>query len=483
MANAPDPNRVPVGINSQEEFEEFVKCKMDPLYFLDNYAYTLNPIKGKVPFKLYDFQKRCINDFRDYVFNIILKPRQMGLSWLTAGYVLWLAIFHSEKNILMISIKENAAKRLLDKVKYIYANLPNFLKPGYDEWVKTSIVFKNGSRIDSIPTSEDAGRSESVSLLVIDEAAFVRWIDEIWAAAFPTLSTGGQAILLSTANGMGNFFHQTWAKALKTYNDFHAILLHWRDHPDRDDKWYLKQLRNLGKRRCAQEVDCDFLQSGSPVFEMAKVRDLEESLIDVPNKILRTDYNDSLLIYHEPEFDGDYVIGADVASGGGEDYSTFYVYDRINKRICAQFKQRLPVDRYAAILNKIGLEYNTALLAVESNNHGLAVLVQLNLTHKYPNLFCRYDLIDNEPTQKLGWETNVKTKAVVIAGLDKAIRDDELTGFTSEFLQECYTYAYEPNGATNALDGYHDDLIMALAITLEASKSRAKILDLPMLFL
>ncbi len=473
-----DFNKNPKGIQTKEEWEEYLRCKLDPVYFLDTYGFTLNPVKGKVRFRLYPFQKRAMQDFLDYVFNICLKPRQMGMSWLVGGYVLWLAIFHTDKNILMISIKENAAKRLLDKVKYIYINLPDFLKCGYDEWIKTTIVFKTGSRIDSVPTSEEAGRSEACSLLVVDEAAFVRWIDEIWAAAFPTLSTGGQAILLSTANGVGNFFHRTWTKAVKMLNDFHSIKLHWRDHPDRDDAWYRRQERNLGKRRTAQEVDCDFLKSGATVFDIVKLKDVEEELLVSPKPILEMRYNGSLQIFKHPEHGRAYCIGADVASGGGEDYSACYVMDIETKEIMAQYKEKLPVDRYAVVLHEVGIYFNNALLAVEDNNHGHAVLLKLR-EMLYPNLYYRYDYDKDKPTDKVGWYTSVATKPMIINDLEAALRLDQIPELTMEFVQEGYVYNYLPDGSTGALDGYNDDLVMAMAITLAATKYKAKKVDLP----
>jgi hypothetical protein len=466
---------------TSEEFQEFMKCKMSPAYFIDTYAYTLNPVKGRIKFKLYDFQHDVMKQFQEYVFNIILKPRQMGLSWLVAGYVLWLCIFHEDKNVLMISIKERAAKRLLDKVKYIYTYLPIYMKCGHSEYIQTAITFNTGSRVESIPTSEDAGRSEAVSLLVIDEAAFVRWIDEIWAAAFPTLSTGGQAILLSTANGMGNFFHKIWSQALKTVNDFNAIKLKWQDHPDRDAAWHHSQVRNLGKRRAAQEVDCDFLSSGTPVLDLAKLRDLEEEIMTYPKKYapVRTLKNDALKIYKEPKAGREYVIGADVATGSGEDSSACVVLDRIDGDIVATYRAQVPVDIYADILVEMGTMYNGALLGIESNSIGLATLIKVR-DSLYPNLFYRYNLEDGKQTQRMGWETTPKTKPVIIQGLEEAVRMDYLQNLTMDIIQEGYTFIWHPDNTASAASGYCDDMIMALAIAWELRKHQTTIWDLPL---
>ena len=148
---------------TQEQFAALRNCRRSPAYFLTTFGKITHPIRGKIPFTLYDFQGRVVSDFVKNLCNIVLKSRQMGISWLVSGFVLWLAMFFEEKNILMISIKKQAAKRLLDKVKYLYDNLPDWMRLAIIEDTQTCIKFSNGSRIESIPTSEDAGRSEGVS--------------------------------------------------------------------------------------------------------------------------------------------------------------------------------------------------------------------------------------------------------------------------------------------------------------------------------
>lgn len=123
------------------------------------------------------------------------------------------------------------------------------------------IEFDNGSFIESIPTSSEAGRSESLSLLVIDEAAIVRWASAIWAAAFPTLSTGGSAIINSTPYGMGNFYHSTWVDAIAGGNPFNAIRLYWQMHPERDQSWYDQMASALGPKELHKKsMETFFLQ-------------------------------------------------------------------------------------------------------------------------------------------------------------------------------------------------------------------------------
>ncbi len=189
-----------------EEFKEFTNAARDPFFF-SRFIYLIHPLRGKVRFNLYPFQKSVLWCFLTKRFNIILKFRQAGVTELISMYCLWLAMYHPYKNIVIVSIKERVAKKVLRKIKFMYRNLPDHLKvevdngKGDDLGTSTELSFSNGSLITSIPTTEEAGRSEAVSLLVVDEAAIVRWANQIWAAAYPTLSTGGAAIINSCVTG------------------------------------------------------------------------------------------------------------------------------------------------------------------------------------------------------------------------------------------------------------------------------------------
>lgn len=206
---------------TEEQFRIYRKCMVDP-YFFSQFVYIIHPVQGKIIFNLYEYQRAVLWEFLNKRFNIILKFRQAGLTELIAMYCLWLAMYHDNKNIQIISIKDRVAKKVLKRIKYMYKNLPEFLKTpvtttrGREIGTQTELEFMNGSSITSVPTTEEAGRSEAVSLLVIDEAAIVRWANQIWAAAFPTLSTGGSAILNSCVVGSTKIITKTGELKIKT---------------------------------------------------------------------------------------------------------------------------------------------------------------------------------------------------------------------------------------------------------------------------
>jgi hypothetical protein len=236
--------------------EQYQKCAADPVYFMRNYCFIQHPVKGKIKFNLYPFQEKSLSDLRDNRYNIILKSRQLGISTLSAGYALWAMLFNEDFNVLVIATTQEVAKNLVTKVQVMHDNLPSWLKGNMVANNKLSLKFKNGSQIKAISSASTGARSEALSLLIVDEAAFIRNIEEIWVASQATLSTGGGAIVLSTPNGIGNWFHQTWADAESGHNGFNTVRLRWDVHPERNQAWRDEQTLLLGEKGAAQECDC-----------------------------------------------------------------------------------------------------------------------------------------------------------------------------------------------------------------------------------
>lgn len=176
---------------------QFEKCATDEVYFMKKYCQIQHPTRGRIPFTLYDFQEDCIDDFKNYQYNIILKSRQLGLSTLIAGYALHKMTFKKDYKILVIATGKDTAINLINKVTVMYNNLPSWMKISATALNKMSLEFKNGSSIKAVSSKPERARSEALSLLIIDEAAFVYQAQEIWTAAQQTLATGGDCVILS----------------------------------------------------------------------------------------------------------------------------------------------------------------------------------------------------------------------------------------------------------------------------------------------
>lgn len=492
--------KVPQGLTS-EQVGILSKVVQD-VFFFAAFIYVIHPVRGRVHFNLYPYQKAVLYQFVLKRFNIVLKFRQAGITELISMYCLWLAMYHPNSKINIISIKDTTAKKVLKKIKFMYKNLPPFLQVPIingrsGEFGSSSMMeFANGSFIESIPTSSEAGRSESLTLLVIDEAAIVRWASQIWAAAFPTLSTGGSAIVNSTPMGMANFYHNTWVNALTGGNPFNAIRLYWRMHPERDDDWYEQMSSALGPRRTAQEIDGDFLSSGNTVFDMADIKAIEDCISDYP--IIKRRYNGQYLQFLEPEENKEYFIGADVATGRGSDYSSFTCMDKIGEEQ-AVYKGRMPVDKYAILLGDTGRLFNFATLAPESNDVGLAVTAALQ-NEGYPKLYYYQKMLKKKGNKRPemdkapGWLTTSSNRPVIIDGLEADIRNEVTTIKDPFFIHEAKTFIYDSLGRPVAMgkhknnsdsedgletDVYADDDIMGKAICNHIRKGKQNIIIQP----
>ena len=308
--------------------EEYKKCAVDPIHFMKKYCMIQHPVRGKIPFHLFPFQEKTLIEFASNRFNIVLKSRQTGISTLCAGFALWKMLFNGDFNVLVIATKQDVAKNLVTKVRVMHELLPSWLKGGSLEDNKLSLRLQNGSQIKAIASSPDAGRSEALSLLIFDEAAFIEDIDEIWVAAQSTLSTGGACIALSTPNGVGNWFHKTWLGAEDGTNPFSTIRLHWTVHPERDQKWRDEQQKLLGAKKAAQECDCDFVSSGDTVIDPELLMFYKETYCQDP--IEKTGFDGNLWRWEYPSANGSYMVVADVARGDGSDYSACHVIDILN---------------------------------------------------------------------------------------------------------------------------------------------------------
>ena len=454
---------------------EFSKCAKDPVHFMKKYCYIQHPHKGKIKFNLYPFQETTLESLREHDYSVILKSRQLGISTLSAGYSLWLMLFHNDKNILVIATKQEVAKNLVTKVRVMHDSLPGWLKGNCVEDNKLSLRFSNGSQIKAVSSSGDAGRSEALSLLIIDEAAFVDQIDEIWASAQQTLATGGGAIVLSTPNGTGNFFHKTWVGAEAGTNGFNPIKLHWTLHPDREQDWRDKQNQLLGEKMAAQECDCDFITSGYTVVDGTTLQWYLENQVREP--IEKRGFDGNYWLWEYPDYSKDYMIAADVARGDSTDYSTFHVIDVETLTQVAEYKGQLPTKDYGNMLVNAATEWNNALLVIENANVGWAA-IQPAVDRDYPNLFYssadlsvvdtgiqlkkRFDLKTKDKMVP-GFTTTSKTRPLIISKLDTYFREKACIVRSKRLIDELFVFVWKGSKA-QAQGGYNDDLVMAYSI-------------------
>ncbi len=452
--------------NKQRQIKEIIRCGKDPTYFFNKYVQIQHVTRGAIPFKTFDFQNKCVDDFRDHRFNIILKSRQLGLSTVTAAYALWLAAFYENKNILVIATKLAVAQNFIKKVKFAIQSLPKWLfLPEILSNNKQALEFSNGSVIKAIPTSEDAGRSEALSLLIVDEAAFVRNFDTIWTGLYPTLSTGGNTIVLSTPNGVGGQYYDLWMQAEANENEFNAIKLPWDMHPERDDDWFKVETKNMSPKQIAQELMCDFQASGETFLQSEDI-EFVRGWIKPPLEKWGPDMN--VWVWKYALSERQYIISADISRGDAADYSTFHVIDTTASEVVAEYRGKLPPDKFATLLAEAGRRYNNALIAPENNTYGYAAIMKL-VEMDYKNLYYalekdKYNSYYSSPEiGKIGFQTNAKSRGQILTKLEEVLRTRQIRVHSTRLYEELKTFVWK-NNKPQARKGMHDDLIMALAI-------------------
>jgi len=456
-------------LTKKEILKELMKSGKDPKYFINSYAKISHPLKGLIPFKTYDYQGDLIDDFNDYRFTIILKARQLGISTITAAYIAWLMMFHRDKNILVMATKFGTAANLVKKVKAIIKNLPSWIRisdVSIDN--RTSFVLSNGSEIKASSTSSDAGRSEALSLLVIDEAAHVDGLNDLWTGLYPTLSTGGRCIALSTPNGVGNWFHQAYIDSEARSNEFHPVKLMWDVHPERNKEWFENETRNMSKRQIAQELLCNFNASGETVIHSDDITRLFHMTIEPKH---RTGFDRNFWIWEEYEPKNTYLLSADVARGDGQDYSVLHVFKLETMEIIAEYQGKTPPDMFATVLAEAGREYGNCMIVVENNSVGFTVLDKL-IEMQYPNIYhsikSSHQYVEQHEAEQRtgtvpGFTTSSKTRPLVVAKFEEFVRNKLLTIYSKRLHNELATFVWN-NGKPEAMRSYNDDLIMACAI-------------------
>jgi hypothetical protein len=449
------------------------------VHFCSTYWHIRHPERGRILFELRDAQIDTARNWLEHRYTIVLKARQIGFSTLGAAFAFWLAFGYSDRHIIMLSRTERESIKLLQKSTYGYKMLPDWMKVRgpITSHNQTKMAFSNESAIESLPSGNDPARGESVFLVIIDEWAFLPNPDEAWASIEPIADVGGRVIGLSTANGEGNIFHTLWTGCKghgNGTNRFYGVFHPWWAG-DRSDDWYEAKKADLPPWQLAQEYPDNpeeaFLRSGRPVFDVDRLREMPTRepvrgfLQDLGRGIEFVDDGGPLRLWEPPKENGVYCLGVDVAQGFDYgDYSSVHVIDCRADEVVAVWHGHVDPDVLGEeILYLLGKWYNTALIGVESNNHGLTTLKALQRT-MYPNIYRQRRLAQrtSAETEILGWRTTAASKPLAIDELSRMLRDGQLGLPCAETIAELRTFVREGNGKMHGSP--HDDRTMSLAI-------------------
>lgn len=453
---------------------EYTKSSIDCAYFIDTYL-TIDDVQGlgdgsgTTPFRLWPAQVEVVWTLQSVRQCVILKARQLGISWMVCGYVLWRSLFNSGQMVLLFSRGQLEADEMLRRVRVLYERMPDWFRaacPLAREPNASQMEWANGSRVLSLPATRHAGSSWTASLAVLDEAAKIQFADDLYTALKPTIDGGGQLIVLSSANGVGNLFHKLWTRAASGVSGFKAIFLPWWERPGRDQAWYDARVAEspdptLVKQEYPSTSIDAFIASGRLRFDPEWVDAQAANVTDpLPRNALPPALAaiPSLAVYMLPVPGRSYVVAGDVAEGlEHRDYSDATILDAATWEEVAALNGHWEPDEYARYLMMLGDAY-AAPVIVERNNHGHAVLATMKLAG-----YGRVGLgLDGRP----GWLTNVQTKPQMIDLLATAMRDNLIKVRTAAAIDEMKVYRIKPDGSTGAPAGFNDDRVMSRAIAL-----------------
>jgi len=466
-----NPNLKPIAYQhdfTKEQIRELIKCKEDPIYFIENYCQIVTLDKGLQPFLLYECQKRKVDFIMNNRQTILMEGRQQGKTVTAAACILHYTIFNENKTVAILANKTTAAREVLARYQIMYEGLPIWMQQGVKTWNKGNVDLENGSVVFTSATTSSGIRGKSVNWLYIDEAAIIpnNIADEFFTAVYPTISAGETTKILLTSTPLGyNHFWKFWNESKEGKNGFKNMFIHYSEIPGRDEAWAEEQNKLLGDLKFNQEVLCEFLGSTNTLINGKTLATMSARTPEYTK--------DGLDIYEEPQPNHYYMITADVARGVGGDYSAFALIDvtEMPYKLVGKYRHnKISPMLYPSVISKVAKDYNNAYVLVESNDIGQQVLDILHQEEEYENVFTT--LTENGKqyltpgfgrSAKLGVTTSKAVKRQGCFAIKSLVEDTKLLIHDADVIQELSVFT-EKGQTFQADEGYNDDLAMCLVL-------------------
>lgn len=416
----------------------------------------------------------------------------------TASFLLIYSIFNENKHVAIVANKQQTSREILDRIKLMYDYLPMWLKPGIKEWNKNSIIFENGCRIVAYATSSSSIRGQAVSVLYIDEFAFIphNLVEEFIESTFPAISASKTSRIIITSTPKGkNHFYMFYRNAELGKSDFVTDTIEWDDVPGRDLGWREKQIAELGsEEKFEQEYNAQFIDASNLLISSSILQFIEKTYIKQPitreiydektktwlgSSVVTDDvtisvknsYYRGFRIWELPDPKKIYLIVADVSEGKELDYSAFIVVDisgEIFKIVATYQNNTVSTIEYPAVLYSTAKYFNNAYILVENNSVGHSVTNDLWYEYEYEYLV-NLDLEGEKKNKKkkyfeLGVKTTKKVKKQGALHMKYLIENLKIEFYDERILEELYSFIKKPNGSFVADEGCHDDFAMCILL-------------------
>lgn len=495
-------------------------------YFINMYGKVDIPGLGTLAMQPYHFQSEMAKEIVNHRKIVLDKTRQCGMSTIFALYTLWKAHFFPAEAMDVVSIKQSKAQTFVKKISSTMKGFPEWMKTPLLQKNQQKIVFDSGdgssSEIVSESQSDNAGRGDSLSVLIMDEAAFYQsdnMVRSIVSSAQPTLNkTGGQMIVISTPNGTsgkGGWYYEQVISARAGEKGCKYLEIDWWEIPDddripgpkkgynhilekaikegyyykpevkkkykkyfdpiakdgyKDNEWLLASYKDLGEAKYRQEILHEFIIAGDKVFNEDVLDKVHADIIDPMRKNkLGSEQVDGLWTWKDPIPGHRYIFGIDVATGTGNDYSTIQVIDAGEYEQVCEYKGFISTPNFVRLIRKLGKFYNEAFLVIEANSIGEAVFNGLwyDEYEPYSNMY-KQKKVKNGVTRFTGWTTDVKTRKLIVNDFIDWITVDELWSTVKIYSQrlwlEMTTWIWAGGNKAEHADGANDDSIIAFSL-------------------
>lgn len=475
---------------NEKQIIELKKCSdydTGPLFFMEQFVYVQHATRGKIKFVPYPYQRELVDCYHRNRYSIALVSRQMGKTTVAAAYLLWYAMFVPDSTILIASKTGADAKEIMQKIRYAYEELPDHIRAGAKEYNKHSVMFDNNSRIISTTTTENTGRGMALSLVYLDEFAFVNpptMAEELWTSLSPTLSTGGRCIVTSTPSSENDTFAKIWFDATNTLdeygnyrnnglgiNGFKAFFADWTANPERDEKWAEIERAKISDDRFAREHLCKFV-----TFEETLINSSHLSKVQVCAPTLISGH---VRWYSEIDPTKTYVISLDPSMGTGGDFSAIEVFELPTFKQVAEWQHnKTIIEGQMRVLKQIlkdiadkGVKEDL-YWSIESNSIGEAAMVVVRDwgEESFPGQMLhdpRRDLGNSK--RRMGFVTTNKTKIEACARLKSLLEGGKMDIKSASLLSELKNFIAKGN-SFEARVGSTDDLVSATLLFIRMAE-------------
>jgi len=480
-----EKNKRSLQVGAEKFINEYLRCKNSFLYFCSRYI-KIEQVGGDVAMHPYGPQKNLINTIQNDNFVLVLKSRQIGISTIIQAYCTWLTSFYDNVVVGIISKDAAEATDFARKIRGMVDKLPKWMSPGYDKYTEQSFILKNGSKVYASPVNPNAPektlRGKAITFLVIDEAAFIKFIDDAWTSMVPALSTSQMharkndvpygTIVLSTPNktvGTGKWFYEKYSKAEGNDDIFTPFVIHWKDVEElaSDPDWYETQcqLFDNDPKKIEQELELKFLATSGSFFDDETTRQLQE----INEKPVETQklFNGEGWRYAPAELGRYYITGVDTAPEHGEDFSALSVWDYQTLEQVYEYQGKCKVEDFVKVVKAVISQY-PGLVVVESNSYGNQVVEAINSSEYSAMLYKE----KRGSTKKLvaGLSTNSKTRPLMIDALYSYVSQFTEGVKSKRLILELIGLISKTNGRVEADTGCHDDLVFSAALAFYVHK-------------